>query len=68
MHFSKSLQGSKSAITIPPYFNSIDFVVVLSYIEIPFFNIFFNRFSPVEKCEVTLHCLYRHSLTLNDIK
>ena len=29
-----------------------------------FLNIVFNRFCPLEKCGVTPHSLYRHSLTL----
>ena len=29
-----------------------------------FLNIFFNRFSPVETCRITQHCLCRDSLTL----
>ena len=29
-----------------------------------FLNIFFNRFSLMEKCGITPHCLYRDSLTL----
>ena len=29
-----------------------------------FLNIFFNKFFPVEKCEVTWHCLYHKALTL----
>ena len=37
----------------------IDYVNFLSFL-----NIFFNRFCPVEKCEVTPHYLYRDSLTL----
>ena len=35
MHFSKSLQGSKSAITMGR-FNRIDFAVIPFYIELPF--------------------------------
>ena len=35
MHFFKSLQGSKSAITNGPCFNRIGFVDILSYIELP---------------------------------
>ena len=31
-----------------------------------FLNIFFNSFHPVEKCGVTLHCLYRDLLTLKN--
>ena len=34
------------------------------YQYLSFLNIFFNRFSPVEKCGVTPHGLYRDSLTL----
>ena len=35
-------------------------------VNIYLFSIFFfNRFCPMEKCEVTPNYLYRHSLTLN---
>ena len=33
MHFLKFLQGSKWAITICPFFNGIDFIVIPSYTE-----------------------------------
>ena len=35
MHFSKLLQGTKSAITVGPISNRIDFIVIPSYIELP---------------------------------
>ena len=39
MHFSKSLQGSKSALQYhAPCFNRIDFVVIPSYVELPWSN------------------------------
>ena len=39
MHFSKSLQGSKSAITIRPVSIELCFVVIPSYIELSCFNL-----------------------------
>ena len=39
------------------------FIKYLFLINI-YLNIFFNRFSPEEKCGVTPHCLYRDLLTL----
>ena len=37
---------------------------LINYVNIYLFSIFFNRFSSVERCGVTSHCLYRDSLTL----
>ena len=42
------------------YLSLIDYVNIYLF----FLNIFFNRFSPVERCGVTPHCLYCDSLSL----
>ena len=48
MHFSKSLQGSKSVIAIHPVvpcFNRIDFAVISSYIELPCIKLKISTFN-----------------------
>ena len=48
MHFSKSLQGSKSVIAIRPVvpcFNRIDFAVISSYLELPYIKLKISTFN-----------------------